>query len=210
VSDWSNLTVGPPQTGILLDTPPSPERRIADLEERLRQVIAEREQAYAKVANALESAKVRGEALERAEAKLAEISQADAHHPWTEIAAMPTVWDKGAKLHESVMRSFHVANEVRRLLELGTPPAVVLQVMNLLEQRGAPEPSVVDAAIAALAENSQVQSKWGCACCCADCGANDGVGFPGRLWACPWCGKVRCRGCADKPGAFCCDRGAQG
>ncbi len=189
------ITTGPSQPGILLDTPPTPERRIADLEERLRQVIGEREQAIAKasaqaadlqlrVSNAMAAVEARnaeivrlnaitekaeatlacghpasllvfsaetGEAvlcklcdalrqLKKAEAELAEISQRQGatHHHWTEIAAMPQVWvsDRlGGTCHESIMRSFHVAEEVRRLLELGTPPTVVLQVMNLLEGR---------------------------------------------------------------------------
>jgi len=140
------LILGPQATGIALDTPPSPERQIADLEERLRQAGLERDMVNAKLANALESAKVRGEALERTEAeverlrgvvgelvdKLAENSQRP-HHPWLEIAAMPTVYDDGNKCHESVMRSFHVVKEVRWLLAQGVPPAVVMQIMDLLE-----------------------------------------------------------------------------
>lgn len=155
----ARFTIGTsgPSTGIVLDTP-SPERRIADLEFQLK-TFNER------LANALESARVRGEALERAEAEvdrlrtivdekadlrvgdlveevdrlraeLAENSQPQAvWHHWQVIAAMPTVYDGGGKCHESIMRSFHVAEEVRRLLELGTPAQVVLQVMNLLEGR---------------------------------------------------------------------------
>jgi len=145
-----------------------------------------------------------------AEAQLAEIKQRQGAtwHAWTEIAAMPQAWTSkrpaGDTCHESVMRSFHVAEEIRRLLELGTPPAVVLKVMDLLEQRGAPAASVVDAAIAALAENSQVPrgpdpKPWRCGICAA--------GTVGQLWACPWCGGVRCRRCTQLPA--CCDRGAQ-
>jgi hypothetical protein len=158
--------------------------------------------------------------LERAEAELAEIKrrQGATWHHWTEIAAMPQAWTSkrpaGDTCHESVMRSFHVAAEVRRLLELGTPPAVVLQVMNLLEQRGAPEVPP-----AAVAENSQVPrgpdpKPWRCGIIltalsdpkpwrCGICAA----GTMGQLWACPWCGGVRCRRCTELPA--CCDRGAQ-
>lgn len=147
MSDWdakgiSTLSFG---SQAVLDTQPTPAQRIADLEERLRQVVAEREQAYAKVANALESAKVRGEALERTEAEVdrlrgvigelvdkpTENSQRP-HHPWLDIAAMPTVYD-GAKCHESIMRAFHVAKEVRWLLAQGVPPVVVMEIMDLLE-----------------------------------------------------------------------------
>lgn len=163
---------GPPQTGIVLDTPPSPERRIADLEERLRQVIAEREQVIAKasaqaadlhlrVSNAMAAVEARDDEIrrlnaiideradvrsadlvaevERLRAALAENSQVRMGHPWLDIAAMPQVWvsgREGGTCHESMMRSFPVAEEVRRLLELGTPVSVVLLVMDLLENRG--------------------------------------------------------------------------
>lgn len=61
----------------------------------------------------------------------------EANPQWLQIAAMPTCIPRvppGSNgCHESCLRSFHVAREVRRLLELGTPPAVVLQIMAVME-----------------------------------------------------------------------------
>jgi hypothetical protein len=102
-------------------------RQVDDLERRLKEAINEGE-------HAAEEALSFATSHANLQAKLAEIGQAAARHHWTEIAAMPTVYD-GDRCHESIVRAFHVAEEVRRLLELGTPPAVVLKVMDLLEQR---------------------------------------------------------------------------
>jgi len=40
-------------------------------------------------------------------------------------------------VHQSVLRGYHVAAKVRELLEANTPPAVVLQIMDVMEDRDA-------------------------------------------------------------------------
>ena len=53
-------------------------------------------------------------------------------HRFADIKSMPTVRNNE---HESLYRSFHILNLAVEYLERGTPPAVVLEVINFLRER---------------------------------------------------------------------------
>lgn len=65
----------------------------------------------------------------------------------TEIAAQRTQLDTlyvqgilgtGIKgFHESLLRSFHIVNKLRELLEQGTPPKVILEMLDVMEGKSA-------------------------------------------------------------------------
>jgi hypothetical protein len=51
-----------------------------------------------------------------------------------EISKMPTTRDEGnGKVHESVFRSWNILRTVKRLLEMGAPPALVLELIADME-----------------------------------------------------------------------------
>jgi hypothetical protein len=62
-----------------------------------------------------------------------------------DIAKMPTsidrefiqkqLYDQCAGINESVMRSYHIVNKIRYLLEINTPPEVILEMLELMEGR---------------------------------------------------------------------------
>lgn len=56
---------------------------------------------------------------------------------WDEIRSMATVIKEvpsdSSGVHESLCRSYHILHEVKRLLGLGTPPAVVLELIAHME-----------------------------------------------------------------------------
>lgn len=64
---------------------------------------------------------------------------------WTEIATMKTTLkrddlkkylDDGTKgVHESVLRSYQVLSEVKRMLKIGTPSEVILMAIEVMEEK---------------------------------------------------------------------------
>lgn len=54
------------------------------------------------------------------------------------IRDMPTVYDN---ISESIFRSYQILHEVKRLLELGTPGSVVLELIKLMEYQEKDKPT---------------------------------------------------------------------
>jgi hypothetical protein len=55
---------------------------------------------------------------------------------WIEVSKEPTNYknENGQNCHESLLRSFGIVREVKRLLSLNTPAEVILEAIKVMEQ----------------------------------------------------------------------------
>lgn len=51
------------------------------------------------------------------------------------ISEMPTLWDGDGKIHESILRAFHILEEVKYLLKNEVPAHVILELIEDMEER---------------------------------------------------------------------------
>lgn len=64
---------------------------------------------------------------------------------YLQIAQLPTTYNdvEHGKTHESLLRAFNILGKVKSLLADGTPPHVVLELIELMETRGVSVEEVV-------------------------------------------------------------------